>query len=275
MSGLALINKPYEQIIPRIERLALERALGMESGYLLDFSDRSFDDFFFENIRMDSSSHSAIFSGRGTSKAKRMRAFIENAQPHLVAKILRMLWEHREARTPGYSYGIPEIDDDTKKYFFSAVARLEGRSQEIDTTEIEAFEPNETLEELVASIRRDLDAQKPQAALDRLHTYCMKRYASLVRKHGGGECGKNDPLHSRVGKYVKLIQQQHTLTPLSERIIKSSISVFEEMNPVRNDQSLAHDNKDLVKMDEARFIFDSITAFLRFTKAIDGRLFED
>jgi len=62
---------------------------------------------------------------------------------------------------------------------------------------------------------------------------------------------------------------------MSERVVKSSISVFEAMNPLRNDKSFAHDNPELVDMEEARFIFDSVTAFLRYSKAIDGRHFED
>ncbi|MCB1676957.1 MAG: abortive infection family protein [Halioglobus sp.] len=265
-------GKKYEQLIPRLERESLERALGMESGYVLNFSDRTFDDFFFETVNIDPSANSTLFNGRGTSKAKRLRSFIERAPSGMVAKVLRELWEYRDAEA---SYAVLRGEDQIRKLYYSTVARFEGQTDQIDTSSIEAFEPNETLEELVASIRRDLDAKKPQTALDRLHTYCMKRFAALIRKHGGADCGKDDPLHSRVGKYVKLLQQHHNLTPLSERIVKSSISIFEAMNPIRNDQSLAHDNETLVGMDEARFIFDSITAFLRFSKAVDGRLFED
>ena len=103
----------------------------------------------------------------------------------------------------------------------------------------------------------------------------MKRCASLVRKQGWGECGKDDPLHSRVARYVKLLREQRNLTPLSEKIVNSSISVFEAMSPARNNHSFAHDNPDLVEMEEARFIFDSVTAFLRYSKAIDERYFED
>lgn len=267
-----MIGKKYEQLIPRLERENLERALGMKSGYVLNLSDRTFGDFFFETVSIDPSGNSEIFNGRGTSKANRLRSFIERAQSGIVAKVLRELWECREA---GALYAVPRDEEDIKKLYFSTVARFEGQADQIDTSGIETFEPNETLEELVASIRRDLDAKKPQTALDRLHTYCMKRFAALIRKHGGPECGKDDPLHSRVGKYVKLLQQHHNLTPLSERIVKSSISIFEAMNPIRNDRSLAHDNEKLVGMDEARFIFDSITAFLRFSKSLNGRLFED
>lgn len=43
----------YEKLIPRHEREALEQALGMESGYVLDFSDRTFNDFFYETIAID------------------------------------------------------------------------------------------------------------------------------------------------------------------------------------------------------------------------------
>jgi hypothetical protein len=266
-----VFKKRYEQIIPRLERAAVETVLGMESGYVLDFSDKTFDNFFFETVNIDPSEQTRLFTGRGTSKAKRLRSFIENASPHLVAKVLRELWEHREAHTLAGS----NINEKTHALYFSAIARIEGRADQIDTTAIEVFEPNETLEELVASIRRDLDAKKPNAAIDRLHTYCMKRFAALIRKHGGPDCGKDDPLHSRIGKYVKSLQQKHNLTPVSDRIVKTHIAVFQEMNPIRNDQSFAHDNETLVTMEEARFIFDSVTAFLRFSKAIDGRLFED
>lgn len=265
-------RRTYEKMIPRHEREALEQALGMESGYVLDLSDRTFNDFFYETIAIDPEDQSQLFNGRGTSKAKRLRSFIERAQPALVAKVLREMWEYRDRMV----FSSPSQDEEKlRDAYFSTVARIEGRADSIDTSAIETFEPNETLEELVASIRRDLDANKPQAALDRLHTYCMKRFASLVRKHGGGECSKDDALHARVAKYVKILREQQSLNLISERIVKSSISVFEALNPVRNDRSFAHDNPDLVQMEEARFVFDSVTAFLRFSKAIDARFFED
>ncbi|NSX53984.1 abortive infection family protein [Sulfitobacter sp. 1151] len=244
----------------------------MESGYVLDFSEKTFNEFFYETVAIDPDYEAHLFNGRGTSKANRFRAFIEHSNPSTVAKLLREIWEYRAS----LEYWPPSSDEEKMRHsFFSTIARIEGRSDMIDTSAIEAFEPNETLEELVASIRRDLDAKKPQAGIDRLHTYCMKRFASLVRKRGGGECGKDDPLHSRVGKYVNLLRTQNNLTPMSERIMRSSISVFEAMNPIRNDRSFAHDNPDLVEMEEARFIFDSVTAFLRYSKAVDGRHFED
>ena len=43
--------RTYEQLLHRAERNLLEEALGMEQGYLLDLSDRTFNDFFFESWR--------------------------------------------------------------------------------------------------------------------------------------------------------------------------------------------------------------------------------
>lgn len=263
-------RKKYEQLIPRLEREALERVLMMDEGYLLNFTDRTFNDFFYETLKIDPETETHLFNGRGTSKAKRLRSFLERAQPALAAKVLRSLWDSKE-----HTEFIDPTSEKDRNAYFSVIARLEGDDANIDTTEIETFEPNETLEELVASIKRDLDAKRPSAALDRLHTYCMKRYAALILENGGERCGNDDPLHSRVGKYVKLLKERRVLTPMSERIIKSSISAFEKFNPIRNDKSLAHDNEVLLSTEEARFIFDSVTAILRFTKAIDGAHFED
>ena len=264
------MKKTYEQLIPRRERELFEAALMMGSGYVLDFSDRTFNDFFYETVGIDPQADSRYFNGRGSSKANRLRSFVTNAPAGIVAKLLRELWSYRCSVTERSEPKEAEIEAN----YFALVSRFEGAIDEIDTSAFEAFEPSETLEELIAAIRRDLDAKRPHAGLDRLHTYCMKRFAALIRKHVCGECGEDDPLHSRVGKYAKVMGSQHNLTQMSERIIKSSISIFDAMNEIRNNKSFAHDNADLVDPDEARFIFESVAAILRFIKAKDTKSFE-
>ena len=39
------MKKSYEELISRLDRAVFEEALGMQSGYVLDFSDRTFGDF--------------------------------------------------------------------------------------------------------------------------------------------------------------------------------------------------------------------------------------
>ncbi|KXS30807.1 MAG: Uncharacterized protein AWT59_3067 [Candidatus Gallionella acididurans] len=52
-----------------IERRKLERLLRMGSGYVLDFSDRTFSEFFEEHTRRDIDA--TIYRERGTSKVNR------------------------------------------------------------------------------------------------------------------------------------------------------------------------------------------------------------
>ena len=88
----------YEMLITRLDRAVFEEALNMQSGYVLDFSDRTFGDFFCTEVGVDPDAPpgSWLFSAYGTSKAKRLRSFIARAQPQLVARALRALWEYRE-----------------------------------------------------------------------------------------------------------------------------------------------------------------------------------
>lgn len=76
--------------------------------------------------------------------------------------------------------------------------KLESGSEVPRTDAIERFAPDQTLDELVASIERDIGANRPTAALDRLHTYCMKKFWHLLDARGA-QWERNEPLQSRVG----------------------------------------------------------------------------
>jgi hypothetical protein len=132
---------------------------------------------------------------------------------------------------------------------------------------VDKFENDQTLEALIGEIQRGMRENRHAESLDRLHTYCMKKFAHLLKKQKIA-CGKEIPLHSRVGMYMKALEKTVTLHETSKRIIRSSISVFDEFNHVRNNLSLAHDNQ-LLDQAEARFIFDSIVGILRFVKTLE------
>ena len=53
---------------------------------------------------------------------------------------------------------------------------------------LDKFKTDETLEELIAAIRRDITADKHATSLDRLHTYCMKKFTHLLEKRGIRHC---------------------------------------------------------------------------------------
>jgi hypothetical protein len=228
--------------------VATDEALntGQGAGYVLDFSDRTFTLFFDEEFGIDIDQEK--YRANGTSKGKRLREFLTIVDGATASRVLRTLWDHRAAVLARRgSDDDPAISD----RYFQIVHRLQGDPSLPNADGIERFAESETLDELVAAIQRDIGVNKPQAALDRLHTYCMKKFAHLIATRGGGACEKEEPLHSRVGRYVKQLEAGRELQPISVRIIKNSISIFEAFNSIRNDHSLAHDN-ELIGLHEAR-----------------------
>lgn len=237
----------------------VEQAFQMDAGFVLNFSDRTFAEFFEDEFRIHIDD--AKYLANGTSKMNRLRTFVKLEDPATVAKVLRGLWQHRVDN-------LPHLPLDIEPRLFGLIARLEGGAEVARTDAIERFASDPTLDELVAAIERDILANAPDGALDRLHTYCSKKFGHLLDVRGIA-WDRSEPLHSRVGKYVKALKQEVELREMTEQIIKGAFGVFDKFNHVRNNASLAHDN-DLVDKAEARFIFDSVSVFLRFIKSVDA-----
>lgn len=77
-----------------IEKRYLEKLLGMQSGYVLDYSDGTFGEFF-NRHRIDI--HGRKYQSYGTSKAKKMRAFWEQEPDALVGTVLSEMLDSYEA----------------------------------------------------------------------------------------------------------------------------------------------------------------------------------
>lgn len=242
----------------------IDDAFQADAGYVLNFSDRTFAEYFEDEFKIDI--NASEYSTNGGSKMNRLRTFFRVSDASLVSRVMRQLWEYREGtiRKP--------VDVKTKARLFDLIAAIEGASGVARTDAIERFVTDQTLDELIGSIERDIAADQPAAALDRLHTYCSKKFGHLLDKRGIA-WSRDEPLHSRVGKYVKAVHQELPLQDMTLQILKNAIAVFDKFNHVRNNQSLAHDN-DLLFKAEARFIFDSVSALLRFVKSVDTARFE-
>jgi hypothetical protein len=243
----------------------VETAFQSDPGYVLNFSDRTFREFFEDELRVDIDD--ARYRTHGTSKMNRLRSFIKSENPTKVAAALRALWSYRESLD--HPRPVPE---GTQHRLFSLITRVESGEDLPRTDAIDRFNDDETLEELVAAIERDVHADRPGAALDRLHTYCAKKFGHLLDQRGISWT-REEPLHSRVGKYVRALQSERELRDMTLQIMKNAIGVFDKFNHVRNNQTLAHDNQ-LPDKAEARFLFDSITTLLRFVRSMDTVRFE-
>lgn len=73
----------------------IDSIFGMYGGWVLDFSNSTFDAFFRRDVGVNI--YDAAYATYGDSKGKRFRGFLENAQSPAVVKALTELWAYREA----------------------------------------------------------------------------------------------------------------------------------------------------------------------------------
>ncbi len=88
---------------------------------MLDFSNRTFSDFFSQELHVDIDED--IYSPNGTSKPNRLRCFLQTVGDPIVVQALRALWEYRETLPSRY-----HRDDLVKPHvrLLDLIHRLEG-----------------------------------------------------------------------------------------------------------------------------------------------------
>lgn len=115
-----------------IEKRVFEDLFGMASGYVLDFSNNTFAEFFRETVNIDI--YTPKYDFNGDSKAKRLRAFCETEPDPLVGKVLSGLlgiWHYNASRNG------QTADSSQYKHAVSIVARLTGKQPDPVVTEQE------------------------------------------------------------------------------------------------------------------------------------------
>ena len=121
MSSLTAIEKPY-----------LERILDMGGGYVLDYSDATYGEFF-GRYKIDI--HGTKYQTYGTSKAKKMRAFWEKEPDALVGRVLSEMLDFYEVNC---ELDGKKIDTPILNRARGIVGRLTGKLQETKPVETEA-----------------------------------------------------------------------------------------------------------------------------------------
>ena len=222
------------------ERRKLEKLLGMSSGYVLNFSDRTFGDFFDKyRVEIDAERYRA----RGTSKANRMRTFWDMDGNHVIGRVISGLIAQRL------------LSDQPMAELDALIAIADERDFEV----------------VAEHVREAIEKNQPEGGLDRLHTFVNKFIRVTCEPHGI-TITRDKPLHSLFGEYVKALRDGGQLeSAMTERILKSSISVLEAFNDVRNNKSLAHDNP-ILNYEESLLIFNHVAASIRFIKSLKAKI---
>jgi hypothetical protein len=242
-----------------LEKRTLERLFGMGSGYVLDFSDRTFQEYVGESVGVDILSDKYRYSSG--SKANRLRCFCKIEPNHRVGKLIFDLGHYSKALQN------PPEQKDLDECFRIAERLLQGAPILDNLGEGPEFDER-TFQLLLKSLQEAINRNKPETALDRLHTYVVKYMRFLCERHGVG-ASRDQPLHSLVGGYIKYLKAAGLIeADMTERILMSSIKNLESFNRVRNDHSLAHDN-EVLNYNESLLVFNHVVSVIRFIEAIE------
>jgi len=99
------------------ELRTVESVLDMGGGYVLDFTNRTFADFFHEH---GVDVYDPQYEEQGTSKANRLRCFLRTTPPPRTGQVLAALLEHRRLGTD------KPLHPDTQARYLAVVERLGG-----------------------------------------------------------------------------------------------------------------------------------------------------
>lgn len=246
----------------------------MGSGFVCDFSNRTFRDFLIDSIQIDVY-EGTKYSVDGESKAYRLRAFWKSEPNYVVAKATDEMIEYWKvqkalsANEPFFQYEpfSPTLYEECKKI----ISKLkEGGA--IENADVLVPSTNdETFALLAKSIKEGIARNEPEAELDRLHTFVMMYVRALCDRHGI-TYDKSTPLNGLFGLYVKFLKTKNIFqSEMSEKVVKSAISILESFNHVRNEQSLAHGNPILNRA-ESTLVFNNIANTIRYISDIEKKL---
>lgn len=250
---------------PREKRL-FEEVLGMESGYVLDFSNSTFARFVEEIINID------IYSGLGyenyCSKANKLRQIWQQENDYIVGELMGELLTYYE---DSYRKRNQELSSHEKRLVQElriVVKRMEGSA----TPLFLPVKNEDTLKVLLADIYESLSKNKPTLVLDRLHTFAVKFLRDICIEYEievEDSQGKKYALHGLAGKLKKQYEKDEIVSSsFALTAIQNSISLFDRYNDIRNDKSYAHDNNILNEI-EADFVVRAMANVLTFLDNIE------
>jgi hypothetical protein len=244
------------------EKRKFEQLLNMGGGYVLDFSNRTFQEFVIDSTGRDPYDTPYY---HGNSKANRLRGFWLEEPNGVVGRLVGDMLDYGVENA--LFTGRDALVDACRR----VVARLSQDSPVSEADALAAISNERDFDTIAKAVQEAIAKNEPEAALDRLHTFVVKYVRRLCTQHGLAVT-RDKPLHSLFGEYVKRLRDGgHIQSAMGERILKSSISLLEAFNDVRNNQSLAHDNP-ILRYGEALLIFNHVASSVRYLRSVESRV---
>lgn len=157
-----------------VELKLVDDLFGMSSGWVLDFTNATFDDFFRREVGVDI--YDDVYASGSGSKGKRLRAFLTVGQPRAIVRALSSLWGYRE--TARVSRGDVEAVVNARTRLSAIVERLGGVA--LPSFDVVVDEPP------LQSTRPAAKTTADHAALDLLEKDFLALYAMTDEPHARG-----------------------------------------------------------------------------------------
>jgi hypothetical protein len=232
----------------------VNRYIGVSGGYLGDFSYRTHKDFYPEYCDLFHDTRSML----GTTR-ERFELILAEETPANQAKIIRGTLSKYRPNPEAFASRTKELHDE----LLGVAGRLDGACP------VGSVKPTITsavVERAIADAERLLESEGATSAVDRLHTV-LHGYLQAVCDDTGITYGKNTLMSGLFG----LIRSQHPafadLGPRREEILqvlRSMSGIMDAMNPIRNEASVAHPNKDLLGRPEASLVINTARTILHY-----------
>jgi len=194
------------------EKRKFEKLLDMGGGYVLDFSNRTLDEFVIDSIGRSLYDQRCAY-GSG-SKANQIRGFWKVEANHVVGKLMGDVLD--------YAVGTGRVIRDTEWYkeCEKIILRLKQGGPVHDLDALTSLSDERDFEVVAKAVREAIDRNEPESGLDRLHTFVMKYVRILCTEHGVPVV-RDKPLHSIFGEYVQRLRDGgHIESEMAVRILK-------------------------------------------------------
>lgn len=243
-----------------IELKVFEKLLEMDFGYVLDFSNNTFNDFIISSIGID------VYDECFLDNVKKKQGTASKAN------ILRYLWKYKDFEDA------LKLTSDFIEYYeiFSACpdVNLLNKAKSIlnrysDSLPVISERSSEKrIIDLIREINRLIVDKNPIFAIDRLHTLLHNILRNLCYSHNIN-FNKNEGIDKLFKKYVSFLKNNEYIeSKMSEAVFKSSGSLLSMFNNVRNNNSYAHDNQ-VLSQEESLLIFKQVVNIMEFISEID------
>ncbi|RAI88078.1 abortive infection family protein [Algoriphagus yeomjeoni] len=250
------------------DKVYLEKYLQMEGGWVLDFNNESLKRFIYENIKLDISDKK--YEIIGTSKAKRLRALWDLEPDYQLGKLIKSFILYYKAKrlvNPSLFNASEDLEKSCEKIGEKLFQK--GVSPHIDS--ISPIDDDHDFSRLAITIKDYIEKNEPELALDRLHTFYVKFIRGLCARHKI-QFSTSESLNAIFGKYLKFVTNLRIVeSDMTISILKYSINILEKFNDVRNNRSLAHDNK-ILNYRESLYIFDALARLKGFIDGLEDEI---